>query len=70
MIIFISGLLLGIILCWIYFYFKFKKIEKMESELKDLILIQSSRSDQLYTMFIDLLKEPKKEKRNETHSTD
>ncbi len=34
----------------------YREIKMMEKDVKDDIKVQSARSDQLYTMFIDLLK--------------
>lgn len=42
------------------FGFIYKEIKSMEKDLKADVKAQSLRSDQLYTMFIDLLKAEKK----------
>lgn len=34
----------------------YREIKTLEKDLRDDIKIQSARSDQLYTMFVDLLK--------------
>ena len=38
------------------FGFMYKEFKGFEKDIRDDVRIQSSRSDQLYTMFIDLLK--------------
>ena len=43
------------------FIFLFYKIEKQSERTDHLFEIQSSRSDRLYEMFIDLIKESKKD---------
>jgi hypothetical protein len=42
------------------FAFLYREIKSIEKDIKDDIKMQSARSDQLYTMFIDLLKEGRK----------
>lgn len=44
---------------WYFNHHIESKLEKMETELKDLNKIQSARSDQLYQMFIELLRDKK-----------
>lgn len=39
------------------FGFMYKELKSLEKDIRDDIKQQASRTDQLYTMFIDLLKE-------------
>lgn len=41
------------------FGFMYRELKSIEKELRDDIKVQSARSDQLYSMFIDLLKDVK-----------
>lgn len=38
------------------FGFMYKELKSIEKDMRDELRVQSGRSDQLYTMFIDLLK--------------
>ena len=46
------------------FGFLFKEFKSVEKDLRDDLRQQSARSDQLYTMFIDLLKNKTDIKKN------
>jgi hypothetical protein len=43
------------------FGFLFKEFKSVEKDLREDVRKQSARSDQLYTMFIDLIKSQKKD---------
>lgn len=43
------------------FGFIYKEFKSFEKDIREDIRQQSARSDQLYKMFIDLLKEPRKD---------
>lgn len=42
------------------FGFLYREIKSLERDVREDIKTQSNRSDQLYTMFIDLIKEGRK----------
>ena len=48
------------------FGFMYKEFKSIEKDLRAEIRTQAGRSDQLYTMFIDLLKKDKEKQTNES----